>query len=334
MPEDHEATTAQRAPRLNQQVSDELSRRIRKGLIQPGEHLVELKIASELGVSRTPVRSAFKTLERNGLIKWENHRGFVVRGEAGTDRLDSGGIKDHPLESSTPLVSIAAWETIYRDVSRKCVTQAAYGSWRLTETELANEYSVSRTVAREVLGRLEQVGIIRKDHRSRWFLPALTHKRISELYEMRRILEPVALSKAAVNVPRDLLNDMLTELKEMMSAIELPPPAEFDRLERRLHVDVLSYCDNDVLLESLQNYHALLVTNTQLYDATRAAFGFDPFAGEHCEIIESLLQERYDHAAAQMENHLQIALGRALARTDYMVAHRRFDPPSYLRQLT
>jgi hypothetical protein len=37
-------------------------------------------------------------------------------------------------------------------------------------------------------------------------------------------------------------------------------------------VDLLAYGENDVLIETLQRYHALLVTNAQLYDATRSAF--------------------------------------------------------------
>ena len=52
---------------------------IMEGHIQPGEKLAELPIADRLGVSRTPVRLAFRTLEQEGLLKRREKRGYVVR---------------------------------------------------------------------------------------------------------------------------------------------------------------------------------------------------------------------------------------------------------------
>jgi GntR family transcriptional regulator of vanillate catabolism len=50
------------------------------GKFQPGERLVEVRVAADLGVSRTPVRSAFEALAREGLVSpAPNLRGFVVR---------------------------------------------------------------------------------------------------------------------------------------------------------------------------------------------------------------------------------------------------------------
>jgi len=41
---------------------------------------MEMKLASELGVSRTPVREAIHMLEREDLVRQEAHRGVVVTG--------------------------------------------------------------------------------------------------------------------------------------------------------------------------------------------------------------------------------------------------------------
>lgn len=188
-------------------------------------------------------------------------------------------------------------------------------------------------MVREVLARLEQVGIIRKDERSRWFLPALTHTRIRQLYEMRRLLEPIALRDASRLAPRALLEEMEVELEAVISTPEMAPPSEFDRLEQRLHVGLLSHGDNQILLETLRRYHALLVTNAQLYDATRSAFGADPFVGEHLEIITTLLTGKVERAVALMEQHMVVALDRALRRIDYMVAHKEYEPLNYLQAL-
>jgi GntR family transcriptional regulator of vanillate catabolism len=50
------------------------------GKFQPGERLAEVRVAADLGVSRTPVRSALEVLAREGLVSpAANLRGFVVR---------------------------------------------------------------------------------------------------------------------------------------------------------------------------------------------------------------------------------------------------------------
>lgn len=65
---------------LREAVYQTLRRAILTNTFQPGERLMEMKLASELGVSRTPVREAIHLLEKESLVKLEPHRGVVVAG--------------------------------------------------------------------------------------------------------------------------------------------------------------------------------------------------------------------------------------------------------------
>lgn len=56
-----------------------LRKLISEGRYAPGERIAELHVAELLGVSRTPVRLAFRTLEQEGLLQKAGKRGFVVR---------------------------------------------------------------------------------------------------------------------------------------------------------------------------------------------------------------------------------------------------------------
>jgi DNA-binding GntR family transcriptional regulator len=69
------------APRsLAEDAADQVREQILSGGFAQGEHLVEAKIAEQLGISRGPVREAFKLLRAEGLLQEEPRRGtFVVR---------------------------------------------------------------------------------------------------------------------------------------------------------------------------------------------------------------------------------------------------------------
>jgi len=60
-------------------VQNEVERLILSGELAPGAKLTELTIATRLGVSRGPVREAFRMLEEAGLVRTEKNRGVFVR---------------------------------------------------------------------------------------------------------------------------------------------------------------------------------------------------------------------------------------------------------------
>jgi DNA-binding GntR family transcriptional regulator len=63
---------------LERRVYERLRDEIVSAVLQPGEQLVEARIASELGVSKTPVREALIRLQRDGLVAIEPYRGARV----------------------------------------------------------------------------------------------------------------------------------------------------------------------------------------------------------------------------------------------------------------
>lgn len=60
---------------LREMVYEELKMQILKGTIVPGTRLMEVDLADEMGVSRTPIREAIRKLEKEGLVTIEPRRG-------------------------------------------------------------------------------------------------------------------------------------------------------------------------------------------------------------------------------------------------------------------
>lgn len=65
---------------LTDEIADIIRDRILKGEYKIGEKIKENQIATELRVSRTPIREAFKVLENEGLIEYKPNRGCFARG--------------------------------------------------------------------------------------------------------------------------------------------------------------------------------------------------------------------------------------------------------------
>ncbi len=63
---------------LREVVCESLREAIRKGVLKPGERLMEIQLSEELGVSRTPVREAIRKLELEGYVVMMPRRGTYV----------------------------------------------------------------------------------------------------------------------------------------------------------------------------------------------------------------------------------------------------------------
>lgn len=65
-----------------------LKESILNGEYKPGDNLIEMKLAKELGVSRTPIREAFRQLELEGLVYSIPNKGVIVEGVTKQDVED------------------------------------------------------------------------------------------------------------------------------------------------------------------------------------------------------------------------------------------------------
>lgn len=73
---------------LREIVFDSLREAIISGLLEPGERLMEIQLADEMGVSRTPVREAIRKLELEGFVVMIPRKGAYVAGVSDKDVTD------------------------------------------------------------------------------------------------------------------------------------------------------------------------------------------------------------------------------------------------------
>lgn len=78
-PSHHAKIALLQSSSLTTVVQQEIERAILVGEYAPGAKLTEAALADKLGVSRGPIREAFRMLEEAGLLRFEKNRGVFVR---------------------------------------------------------------------------------------------------------------------------------------------------------------------------------------------------------------------------------------------------------------
>ncbi len=287
-----------------------------RGLLPPGLVLLEGPIADILQTSRAPVQRALLKLEADGLVHRFSGRGFLVGpGNAGIapNRTDIKSIGLFiPRHADEALQNRSSWERIYNTVEHDVAGCVVFGQYRIIEIELADHFKVSRTVVRDVLSRLQERGLVRKNQSSHWIAGPLTAQTIKDHFALRRMLEPASLRAGAASVNRDRLTELFTRL----AGLEATHADHLDNLEE-LQQQMIDICvltsSNDKMRELIRNN--LLPVQAAERLLRHLGLPDDPTAiTEMRLIVELLMRGAIEAASAMLETHLDASMKRMIAQ--------------------
>lgn len=287
-----------------------LRENIASGRLPAGLVLTEGPIADVMGSSRAPVQAALKLLEDEGLVHRFAGRGVLVGRPGAVAAPLRRDIRKLNLkiagEIGDALETRGAWEAFYDQVEEEVAGCLIFGQFRIIETELAAHLGVGRTVVRELLSRLSERGLIRKNRSSHWTVGPLTARSVREKFELRALLEPEALRLAA-----PLLDyRVIEEIARQVQASELKDP---DRLQGLLFDHCLALAPNRELVEVIRQARFLVVA------ADRALSILGPQQDqlaleEYRSIFGLLARHRINTAAEFLRGHLRLMARKNLAR--------------------
>lgn len=317
-----DSTDPSRQSPIYARISDVLRSAIGSGSIQQGAVLLEGPVADILRVTRTPVRQALRELETEGLVQRFDGRGFLA-GPAGVEPCRITLTADMlGLDNDTaPVRKTLGWEAIYDAVERDVVHLSVFDQFRINELELARHFNVGRIVARDVLLRLESLGLVEKDERLRWVITPLDEKRINHLYELRWLLEPAALRSAMSVAPPTTTQAMLDDLHQAIQAYPKISHSAMDQLETDLHITYLANCPNRALLESLQRTRCILTLSKHVLGTSAPMPKADPFMREHLAVLEAAYAGDTLRAETALRQHLEGSCAKVTQRADFVRSH-------------
>jgi DNA-binding GntR family transcriptional regulator len=301
------------------------------GKFPTGLVLGEANVARAFATSRIPAAAALKRLNEEGLLAEFEGRGYLAGadGEATPVRkpLHDAGL-ELPDELKARLAVRTTPGRIYPDVEHRVATCLAYGRFMLNEKALAEHYGVSRAVAHDVLARLERTGIISQDSNQRWYAGPLTPDVVREHFEMRWLLEPVALRDAAPRVPRSELERKQRHVAHLRDGHKRPELLE--RIEQELHIELIERCRNAQLKFAVRRSQLPLIATHSTYRHYQDAEEIVRMASEHWTIFEALIAGHIDAAAAALEAHLKRSVDHNIEVLQQLPPLSEDALPSYL----
>lgn len=181
------------------------------------------------------------------------------------------------------------------------------GGDRLIEEELAMKLGVSRTPIREALGELASIGVIRIKPNHGAVVRPFGPKQLIEIYQIRRLLEVEATRLAQRNIdPRALqeIRDETQRLADSESHGKRWSEQALD-LDERFHDLLSKSAGSERLAQEITRYRALVMTVGDAVGNRLQAHEHN--MAEHTAIIDHLLANRPDDAAAAMGKHIDRA---------------------------
>ncbi|MBY6089949.1 GntR family transcriptional regulator [Maritimibacter alkaliphilus] len=275
--------------RLHDDVFDGVLRLMREDGLQPGDRIVESRIADRLRVSRTPVRAVLDQLAGDGYLRRVKNRGVELI------RLPEMPVEEVPAAREDDLLVRISHDRHLGNLGEE-----------ITETEVMRLYEISRNEANRLLERLAAYGVLERKLGYGWrFLDGIRDAAARrESYNFRLILEPAMLlepdfklSEPWVAEMRERHNAFLTTEWKQSDSIKL-----FE-MNATFHEGLALASGNRYFVDAVrrQNHMRRLLN----YDWHHGYGRVETVVFEHMEILDRLEQGDQQIASLLLYRHLE-----------------------------
>lgn len=211
-----------------------------------------------------------------------------------------------------PLQTEAAYAWIKRDI----ISCALPPGQQVTEEYLAERFGTGRGAVRAALKRLYQEHLVQTTSRQRYVIPPITLREARELFDIRRLLEPVAARRAAGVIEPPIIARLRELCKSQYDVGDQRSAIDFLTANTEFHLTVARASGSLVLADLIANLldrverfnhvsHALMDRNVVAHD-------------EHVALVDALEACDGDGAervmAAQIDSSWRFVL-EALTRS-------------------
>lgn len=276
---------------------------VRDRRMERGDRLAEITLAEQLGVSRTPVRSALRRLAQEGIVQARPNQGFsLLRGWV-------------DLKNTTLVPPTTAEEELYMSLIRDRIA-GGIGS-NVTQAVLLEHYRTNRSVLIRTLGRMAEEGLVTKNKGHGWtFMPLIdTAIALRNSYDFRLAVEPSVFRLETFRIDPIALDRMRSRhmwLLEQGDDLTATGHQLFE-IDAQFHETMTSFGENAFFLQAVQHQNRL--RRLLEYRGYANVARIQGWVREHLEIMDSIRDNDLVTAETRMRQHLRNAYRAATSLT-------------------
>ncbi len=174
---------------------------------------------------------------------------------------------------------------------------------RLSEKELAEQLSISRTPVRQALQQLHHEGLIDLHAKHGWSVPGLDFARLDALYDFRVVIEQYAISRCVSDA---VCREKLEPQRAIWCVTEenrLTDPLQVGQLDEQFHHALVKAAGNDEMLRThvYITERIRLIRRLDFIKPDRIASTYV----EHAKMLELVFCANLSQAQSEMGAHIQ-----------------------------
>ena len=197
-------------------------------------------------------------------------------------------------------------DRLYKALRKEIILGHLMPGERITENQLCQRFSCSRSPVREALLRLQKEGFVEVLPRRGVMVTKTSPQEVFDYYGLLKVLERKAVEWAAPNLTEEDLAD-LEETNQAMREVKVDSQTSIEdwvRLNREFHHLFRLRCGNlkmDWLAEEVRSRITRFLYTSLMVPA------FDDYVADHELILEHLRQGEFEKAGRAMEKHVERA---------------------------
>jgi DNA-binding GntR family transcriptional regulator len=173
---------------------------------------------------------------------------------------------------------------------------------------ISERYQIGRTPFREACQRLETAGLVEIVPHRGAFVASFSHRNISDLFELRMVVEPEVAALAAQRSAGSslaALESNIAEWEGLTQSTEPPGIPDINWNSKNFHLEVARLTQNKELVNVVEAIQDKLM-RIMIFTARRSPHNF-PFNAIHPEILEAIRKGNASEAKERMIRDIKIA---------------------------
>ena len=206
------------------------------------------------------------------------------------------------MRALQPIESVALGDRILEAVRLAIIQNELEAGRKISDRELAEALNVSRTPVREALHQLEGIGLV-ESTRSGWIVAPFTERDIRELFELRRLLEPLGLAKLEKDPDEEVIAKLATFFDDFDAEVPEGDYPTYLARDRAFHELIIDCSDN----RKLCDFYRLIsshIDRGRHYLSTPRSERVDSTLREHVAICQAIGARDFARARDELVHHL------------------------------